>query len=56
MSGSGSSFTRGRPHQSLPLFDKEHEISLSAYQPLRGRGAVDDFEGLKPNVAAEPIS
>src|SRR5690349_11130283 len=61
LSGSGSLFTRSRPHQPLPLLDIEHQIGLSANQTLRGRGAVEvgsdqllDFEGLKSNVAPQP--
>ena len=45
LSGSGSLFTPGQPHQRLPLFDVEHEVGLSAHQPLRGRGAVDVGRG-----------
>src|ERR1700758_291542 len=61
LSGRGSSLTRGRRHEPLPLFNVENEIGLRAHQTLGRRCTVEisrdqllDFTRLKSDVAPEP--
>jgi hypothetical protein len=60
LSGGGSSLTRGRRHEPLPLFDVENEIGLRSHQAPRRRRSVEisrdqllDFGRLQPDVAPE---